>query len=136
MKRLPVAALLLVCDATSAQAPPDRDAYAQAFDGAMTCAALTARKAEAAADENAWRWVNRSFAFGMMAAKFYVDARQQALPNEELKAMREKYALALDELSEEQRRPFEQNCAGKYADMDALCEASGCVHDAPAAGGD
>jgi len=127
-----VAALLVACLATApahAQAP-DAQAFARAFDGAMTCAALTALHAEAATDDSAWRWVNRSFAFGMIAAKFYIDARREALPNEDLKAMREKYALALGELTPEQRVPFEENCAAKYADMDALCEQNGCVHSA------
>lgn len=124
-----VAVLLAWLGAPPAHAQaPDAQAFAQAFDGAMTCAALTALHAEAASDDSAWRWVNRSFAFGMIAVKFYIDARREALSNDDLKAMREKYAVALRDLTPEQRVPFEENCAAKYADMDALCEQNGCVH--------
>ncbi len=118
----------LACPNRAFAQQADPTAMAQAFDGALTCAALTANKTDDAADAQAWQWVDRSFAFGMLAAKFYVDARREALSNEDLKAMRAQYATALREMTPEQREPFEQGCAEKYADVDALCAHNGCVH--------
>lgn len=119
--------------APATAAPPgfDRKALEEAFDGAMTCSALTAIKAHEAKEDEAWRWGNRSFAFGMLAVRFYTEATQQPLPREEIDKILTEYANALMAMKAEQRQPFEEGCGRKYADMDRLCEANKCPLAAP-----
>lgn len=120
--------------ADPAAPPANREALEQAFDGAMTCAALTAIKANQAAPAEAWEWGNRSFAFAMLAVRFYTDATQKPLPHEEINNMLTEYANALIAMPEPKRQPFEEGCGRKYADMDRLCAANACPHKAPEAG--
>ena len=111
--------------------PPEREAFEQAFDGAMTCSALTAVKAHQATEAKeaeAWRWGYRSFAFGMLAVRFYTDATKQQLTNEDADNMLTEYANSLVSMTPEQREPFEVGCARKYAEIDKLCEINKCPH--------
>lgn len=120
-----------------AKAPPhNQKALEQAFDGAMTCAALTAIKANDEPPATAWEWGNRSFAFAMLAVRFYTDATQKPLPHEEINNMLTEYANALIAMPEPERQPFEEGCGRKYADMDRLCAANACPHQAPGTEGD
>ena len=107
---------------------PDRAALAQAFDGAMTCAALTALKADRAESVKAWQWGNRSFAFGMLAVRFYTEARQEPLTNEELNEALNGYVDAFEAMPAQQQAQFEKGCAGKYAVVDELCVENACPH--------
>ena len=108
MKRLfPVLiALLPLCTIAEDRAPPAEPAAApitpeqetmlkQAFDGAMTCSALTAIKGEQVMGEAQQQWVNRSFAFGMLAVRFYTDLKSEPLSNDELNTALNQYADAL-----------------------------------------
>jgi hypothetical protein len=137
-----LASVLLTAPCVTAETPeqPERQPYeqvpnmlelARAFDGAMTCAALTYIKADDINDENAWRWANRSFAFGMLAAKFFTDAQHGAVSADDLNGMRAEYTAAFTAMTPAERAPFEESCAGKYADMDRLCEENTCVHTPP-----
>lgn len=140
MKRLlPVLiALLPLCTIAEDMAPPTEPAAApitpeqetllkQAFDGAMTCSALTALKGDQVMGEAQQQWVNRSFAFGMLAVRFYTDLKSEPLSNDELNNALNQYADALTAMSEEELAPFETGCGNKYADMDRLCEENDCV---------
>ena len=109
-----------------------RNLLKQAFDGAMTCSALTALKADAAAGEAQQLWANRSFAFGMLAVRFYTDLTHEPLSNDELNDALNQYADAMTLMVEEELAPFEAGCGAKYADMDRLCAENGCVY--PGAG--
>jgi hypothetical protein len=113
--------------------PPSKEALQQAFDGAMTCSALSALLAKTAKPDEAWRWKNRSFAFGMLAANFYVNATQKKLSNEDMDNALTSYANSLQGMSPAEREPFDTGCARKYAQMDKLCEVNECPHSAPAA---
>jgi hypothetical protein len=109
------------------------EALQQAFDGAMTCSALTAVKSSQAGPDEAWRWGNRSFAFGMLAVHFYTDATKTQLAQEEVNNILTEYANTLVAMSPEERQPFEEGCARKYPDMDRLCELNACPRSPPGA---
>jgi hypothetical protein len=111
--------------------PPSKEALQQAFDGAMTCSALSAIISQSAKPDDAWRWKNRSFAFGMLAANFYVNATQVKLSNEELDNALTSYANSLQAMSPKDREPFDTGCARKYAQIDKLCEVNHCPNAAP-----
>ena len=117
------------------QAPQiaDRATLEQAFDGAMTCSALTAIRASRSPASEAWLWENRSFAFGMLGARFWYSATENALPAAELDKMLNKYADRIDQMPPEQIEPFELGCEAKYADIDKLCEENSCPNTGPPA---
>lgn len=119
---------------TFAQQPDRGDLLRQAFDGAMTCSAVAAIKADEVAPDERWRWENRSFAFGMLATQFWTEARGQAMPAEELTKALNTYASALLEMVPLSRAGFEANCESRYADMDTVCESNPCPHKPPPAG--
>lgn len=116
--------------APAAPANEQRELLKQAFDGAMTCSALTAIKADQATGTDQQSWANRSFAFGMLAVRFYTDITAAPLSNDELNEALNQYADALLAMSPEQTAPFETGCANKYADMDRLCAENECVFPA------
>jgi hypothetical protein len=109
---------------------PNRAAFEEAFDGAMTCSALTALRAQSAPAGEAAQWNNRSFAFGMLAARFYTEARQQPITHEQMNNILTEYANTLASMPVDQREPFELGCARKYADADKLCELNQCPSQA------
>lgn len=111
--------------------PPSKEALQQAFDGAMTCSALTAMIAQSAKPDEAWRWKNRSFAFGAVAANFYVNFTQAKLSPEDMDNALTSYANALQGMPAAEREPFDTGCARKYAQIDKLCEVNECPHAAP-----
>jgi len=111
----------------AAPEPDQRTVLKQAFDGAMTCSALTAIKGDQIGGEAQQQWVNRSFAFGMLAVRFYTDLTSEPLSNDELNNALNQYADALTAMSEEELAPFEAGCGNKYADMDRLCDENDCV---------
>lgn len=111
----------------------DKAQYEQAFDGAMTCSALTAVVAQKAPPAEAWRWGNRSFAFGMLAVRFYTEANKEPLKNEELDGILTQYANALNSMPDAERKQFDEGCARKYADIDKLCEMNDCPRKPPGA---
>lgn len=113
--------------------PPSKEALQQAFDGAMTCSALSALIAKTAKPDEAWRWKNRSFAFGMLAANFYVNATQNKLSNEDMDNALTSYANSLQGMAPAEREPFDTGCARKYAQIDKLCEVNECPNAAPGA---
>jgi len=120
-------------DAPIADAPAlesNRAALEEAFDGAMTCSALTALRAQSAPAGEAAQWNNRSFAFGMLAARFYTEARQQPITHEEMNNILTEYANTLATMPVAQREPFELGCARKFADADKLCELNQCPSQA------
>lgn len=125
-----MALLPLFAAAEDAPAPADNERQAQleqAFDGAMTCSALTAIKADKHEGHEHERWANRSFAFGMLAVRFYTDLTERALSNDELNNALNQYADALITMTEEEIAPFETGCGNKYPDMDQLCVENDCV---------
>lgn len=142
---LPLACMLFAApalaeDAAGAATDAQRAQFKQAFDGAMTCAALTAIKSDAALGDEQQRWANRSFAFGMFAAQIYFQITHKPLSGEELGDAVNQYADALSVKVEEELEPFEKGCAGKYEFADALCRDNQCpfpdvVPPAPAAPG-
>lgn len=136
-RRIPVLLLTAVfCGPLAAQAPQDpRDpaVLQQAFDGAMTCAAVTAVKADEVAQAERWLWENRSFAFGMLAAQFFSQARSEAMTGEQLDDALNKYANALLEMAPADRAGFETSCGSKYPGMDDLCKQNRCIHEGPPA---
>lgn len=111
---------------------PTTAALQQAFDGAMTCSALSAIKARDVGAEDHWRWGNRAFAFGMLAARFYTDQIKKPVTNEEMDNFLTTYANALGAMPPAQREPFETGCARKYTMTDRMCETNPCPHKAPA----
>lgn len=110
---------------------PTKASLEQAFDGAMTCSALAAVKALQAGKDEAWRWQNRAFVFGMLAARFYGNATKDPISNEDMDNMLTEYANSLSTMPAAQREPFETGCARKYPQMDQLCEINKCPHAAP-----
>ena len=110
---------------------PSKEALQQAFDGAMTCSALSALISQTAKADEVWRWKNRSFAFGMLAANFYVNATQDKLSNEDMDNMLTQYANSLQGMASKDREPFDIGCAKKYAQIDKLCEVNQCPNSAP-----
>ncbi len=110
---------------------PSKEALQQAFDGAMTCSALSALISQTAKADEVWRWKNRSFAFGMLAANFYVNATQDKLSNEDMDNMLTQYANSLQGMKPTDREPFDTGCARKYAQIDKLCEVNQCPNSAP-----
>ncbi len=138
MKRLLLAALVIAHGPLYAEQPaavPPTDAnkalLQQAFDGAMTCSAITAINADNAGPEQRWRWENRSFAFGMLAARFWNDATGQPMTAEVLDAALNDYAGKIVAMTPDALAPYDTSCAGKYADMDKLCESNPCLHSGP-----
>ena len=123
------AALLFVALPLVAQeAEPDaRTLLKRAFDGAMTCSALTAMEADQALGDMQQTWANRSFAFGMLAVRFYTDLSGGAMSNDEMNEALNQYADALTSMSAEQIAPFREGCEAKYANVDELCEQNDCV---------
>ncbi|MBX9607317.1 MAG: hypothetical protein K2Y51_13915 [Gammaproteobacteria bacterium] len=122
--------------AATTEAPgvaPTKEALKQGFDGAMTCSAVCALAAQGAGKDTAWLWRNRSFAFGMLAAQFYSQASNGQVSREDLDSMLTEYANALQTMSPEARKPFDDGCARKYAAVDQLCKENGCPNAAPAA---
>lgn len=126
--------------ANAAEPAPDaqRLPLKQAFDGAMTCAALAAIKSDAALGDEQKIWGNRSFAFGMFAAQVYYNLTQKPLSGEELGQAVNQYADGLAVMVEEELEPFEQGCSAKYEFADELCRQNACpypevVEAAPAA---
>lgn len=115
----------------SPSAVPTKEALQQAFDGAMTCSALSALNGQQAGKDEVWRWKNRSFAFGMLAAHFYVDATKDKLSNEDMDNMLTEYANSLSAMKPKDREPFDTGCARKYAQVDKLCEVNSCPNAAP-----
>lgn len=112
---------------------PTKDALKQGFDGAMTCSAVCALAAQGASRDTAWLWQNRSFAFGMLAAQFYSQATNGEVSREDLDSMLTEYANALQSMSPQARKPFDDGCARKYGAVDQLCKENGCPNSAPAA---
>lgn len=110
---------------------PSKEALRQAFDGAMTCSALSALISQTVKADEVWRWKNRSFAFGMLAANFYVNATQDKLSNEDMDNMLTQYANSLQGMTAQDREPFDTGCARKYAQVDKLCEVNDCPNSAP-----
>ena len=103
----------------------------QAFDGAMTCSAVAAVKAEEPHTEDKQLWANRAFAFGMMATRFFVDAKGEGLSHEQLNNYLNDYAHALLNLPAMEQAGFEEGCAQRYAEMDKFCEANPCAFAPP-----
>lgn len=112
---------------------PTREALQQAFDGAMTCSALTAIIAQSAGPDQTWRWHNRSFAFGLLAARYYGNATKQNLSPQDLDNKLTQYANSLQAMSPTERQPWDTGCPRRYAAMDKLCEAIHCPNAAPGA---
>lgn len=110
---------------------PSKEALQQAFDGAMTCSALSALISKTAKADEVWRWKNRSFAFGMLAANFYLSATQNKLSGEDMDNALTSYANSLQGMSPTEREPFDTGCARKYAQIDKLCEVNNCPNAAP-----
>lgn len=110
---------------------PSKEALQQAFDGAMTCSALSALISQTTKADEVWRWKNRSFAFGMLAANFYVNATEDKLSNEDMDNMLTQYANSLQGMTLEDREPFDTGCARKYAQIDKLCDVNDCPNSAP-----
>ena len=135
MKSFVLLALLVVVGYATAQetAPTEADPnmLKQALDGAMTCSALTAIKASQLPVSEAWQWENRSFAFGMLAARFWYSLFDNPMTSEQLDEMLNKYADRIDELSPDTIAPFEIGCRAKYEDIDALCEQNTCPNAGP-----
>ncbi len=130
----PAASPAPAADAANGQSvPPSKEALQQAFDGAMTCSALSALISKTAKADEAWRWKNRSFAFGMLAANFYVNATQKKLSNTDMDNMLTQYANSLQSMAPKDREPFDTGCARKYAQIDKLCEVNHCPNGAPGA---
>lgn len=119
-------------DATQAVAPT-KAALEQAFDGAMTCSALTAIIAQSATPTDAWRWQNRSLAFGMLARNFYLNATTAELSAEDMDNKLTQYANSLQAMPPKEREPFDTGCARKFPQMDKFCEQLHCPHAAPGA---
>lgn len=136
MKSFPSIVLLLTTLPLAAQekAPDQRAMLKQAFDGAMTCSALTAIKADQALGDAQRTWANRSFAFGMLAVRFYTDLTQKSLSNADMNDALNEYAHSIAAMTPEELEPFESGCAGKYPDMDKLCEENDCVYPTDKAG--
>ena len=121
--------------ATTPAVAPTKEALEQAFDGAMTCSALTAIIAQTAIPSEAWRWRNRSLAFGLLARNFYANANQEALTSEDMDNKLTSYANSLQTMPAKEREPFDIGCARKYTQMDKFCEELYCPNappDAPA----
>jgi hypothetical protein len=114
-------------------AAPTKESLEQAFDGAMTCSALTAIIAQSAAPAEAWRWQNRSLAFGLLARNFYANANQAELSSEEMDNKLTSYANSLQTMPAKEREPFDTGCARKYTQMDKFCEQLRCPNAPPAA---
>lgn len=142
MKVIILAGLLTATQITAAEAPapvapesaadgPDKAMLEKAFDGAMTCSALAAMRAHEVDEGERWRWENRSFAFGMLAARFWGTATDQAMSMESLDKALNKYAGQLTDMNPEEVEPFRTSCAGKFADIDELCNANPCPHNGP-----
>ncbi len=134
--RIPVFAALLsaALPLLAQEAEPDaRTMLKRAFDGAMTCSALTAMEADRALGDMQQTWANRSFAFGMLAVRFYTDLSGGGMSNDEMNDALNQYADALTAMSEAQIAPFREGCEAKYANVDELCEQNDCVF--PRAGG-
>ena len=132
MPRILTTLTLLVATPLAAQEVPDaRAQLEQAFDGAMTCAAITAIQAEAEPPETRWQWDNRSFAFGKLAARFWNDATENPMSAKDLDNALNKYAGHIVTMAEADLLPFRDACASKYEDMDKLCQANGCLHAGP-----
>ena len=110
-------------------------ALQQAFDGAMTCSALSALKAQETGKDESWLWGNRAFAFGMLAAQFYSNQTSKPVANEQMDEFLTTYANALAAMPAAQREPFETGCRRKYAAMDHMCESNPCPHKPPANAG-
>ena len=73
------------------------------------------------------------FAFGMLAANFYVSATQAKLTDEDMNNALTSYANSLQGMSPAEREPFDTGCARKYAQIDKLCEVNQCPNSAPGA---
>jgi len=134
--RIPAFAALLFVALPLVAAEPEPDARTmlkRAFDGAMTCSALTAMEADRALGDMQQTWANRSFAFGMLAVRFYTDLSGGGMSNEEMNEALNQYADALMSMNEEQVAPFRQGCEAKYANVDELCEQNDCVFPRAAA---
>lgn len=130
----PVPVPQVVPSADANQVPaPTQEALQQAVDGTMTCSALSAIISRSVAADQAWLWKNRSFAFGMLAANFYVNATKEKLSNEELDNMLTQYANSLQGMTAKEREPFDTGCARRYAQIDKLCEQNHCPNTAPGA---
>lgn len=132
MQRLTGVALLAAALPLAAeQTAADPDALKRAFDGAMTCSAVAAVGADTVPQAERWRWDNRSFAFGMLAARFWNDATGEPMTGEQLNDALNRYAEALLEMPADQRAGFEIGCEAKYPDVDKLCESNPCIHAGP-----
>lgn len=125
---------LFVLGSVSADTPPEKklEMLKQAFDGAMTCSALSAVNSQRVADAEEWKWRNRSFAFGMLAARFLGDATNKPVTAESLDEALNQYIQALEEMKPDQVAHFETICQAKYAEVDKLCEENGCPNADPA----
>lgn len=111
----------------------DKAQLLQAFDGAMTCSAVTALAAEKTPPAEAWLWGNRSFAFGMLAVRFYTEANKKQITSEELNNILTEYANRLNTMPAADFKPFDEGCARKYPDIDKLCEQNKCPRQPPGA---
>lgn len=110
---------------------PTKEALEQAFDGAMTCSALTAVIAQSAAPAETWRWQNRSLAFGLLARNFYFNANKEQLTSEEMDNKLTFYANALQTMPAKERETFDLGCSRKYTQMDKFCEELHCPNKPP-----
>lgn len=118
-------------NANAAEASPSAEMLRQAFDGAMTCSAVAAITADKAGPDVRWKWENRSFAFGMLAARFWHEASGEPITAEAMDKVLNQYAGTMLEMVPHAYIEFETSCAGKLADIDQLCEVNTCVHDGP-----
>ena len=121
--------------ASATQGPdvaPTKQALQQAFDGAMTCSALAALNGRAAGKDQAWLWQNRSFAFGILAMQFYMQATGDKVKKSDMDDALTSYANTLQSMSPKERQPFDEGCARKYAQIDQLCKDNGCPSAPPA----
>ena len=112
---------------------PTKEALLQAFDGTMTCSALSAIIAQSAAPNEAWRWHNRSFAFAILARNFYLNAHSEKLSDDDLDNKLTQYANSMQAMPPKEREPFDTGCARRYAQIDKLCEENHCPNAAPSA---
>lgn len=143
MKQTPIAVVMAACacvaaSASAEEAPAapvapaaDKKSLQQAFDGAMTCSALAAIQAETLPLDERWVWDNRSFAFGMLAVRFWNDASDEKMTGKKLDEALNFYAGRLSEMPQELKTGFTESCQQKHADIDKLCEINKCIHDGP-----
>jgi hypothetical protein len=116
------------------RAEADREQLKQAFDGAMTCAAIAQLWAEQKPRPEKQQWENRSYAFSMFALQYYTQATGKPVTMKELGGMLTEYFNAMLSWSMLDMEPYETGCREKYGLMDQMCAANGCLHAVDQAG--